>query len=65
MSVTLTPQDLSNHKSQPWLIVVIVLVVIAWPSMGTAAAAYADAAALTSLLIAVGGVGAQYRHRSN
>ncbi|MFF7641791.1 hypothetical protein [Streptomyces canus] len=55
MSVSPTSWDLSNHETKSWLIIVIVLVVIAWPLMGKVAAAYTDAVALASLLITVGG----------
>ncbi|WP_158854131.1 hypothetical protein [Streptomyces sp. NRRL F-5650] len=55
MSVSLTSWDLSNRETRSWLIIVIVLVVIAWPSTGAVAAAYTDAVALASLLITVVG----------
>ena len=48
MSVSLTSWDLSNHETRSRLIIVIVLIVIAWPTMGTVAAAYTDAVALAS-----------------
>ncbi|GGW45493.1 hypothetical protein [Streptomyces xantholiticus] len=65
MGVSLTPWDLSNHGAKPWPVIVIVLVVITWPSAGITVAAYADAIALASLLIAVGGSAAKDRKRSN
>jgi hypothetical protein len=58
MSVALTPWDVSNHETQPCLIIVIILVVLMWPTIGTTAAIYSDAAALASLLIAAGSANA-------
>ncbi|GAB7102902.1 hypothetical protein JCM4814A_12160 [Streptomyces phaeofaciens JCM 4814] len=65
MSVSPTSRDLSNHETRSWLIIVIVLVVIAWPLMGTVAATYTDAVALASLLITVGGTAAKNSNRHN
>ncbi|MEV6295182.1 hypothetical protein AB0M41_33270 [Streptomyces sp. NPDC051896] len=65
MSVSLTSWDLSNHETRSWLIIVFVLVVIAWPSMGAVAAAYTDAVALASLLITVVGTTAKNSNRTS
>ncbi|MDA4885852.1 MULTISPECIES: hypothetical protein [unclassified Streptomyces] len=43
----------------------IVLVMIAWPSMGAVAAAYTDAVALASLLITVVGTTAKNNNRTS
>jgi hypothetical protein len=64
MSVSPTSWDLSNRETRSWLIIVIVLVIV-WPSVGTVAATYTDAVALVSLLTTVAGTANKSSTRRN
>lgn len=52
MSVPLVPQGVSNQRARLWLITVIVVVVLTSASAAHIVSAYADAAAVLSLLCA-------------
>ncbi|WP_330245250.1 hypothetical protein OHA33_18850 [Streptomyces sp. NBC_00562] len=59
MSVNLTPWVLSNPRARFVVVTVIVVVILAWPTQMAVIGAYADAAALITLLTAATGATAR------
>ena len=61
MSVPPVPQGVSNQRARLWLITVIVVVMLASTSATQIVSAYADAAAVLSLLCVGYGTAVKYR----
>lgn len=57
MSVTLSPQALSNPRAVSLVAIVIVIVVVAWPQAGGLLVMYRDAVGLASALIGIAAAG--------
>ncbi|GLP66634.1 hypothetical protein TUSST3_32550 [Streptomyces sp. TUS-ST3] len=64
MSVPSSPRDLSNRLQQPWVVVIVlVLVLMVWAPIADAVSAYVDAAALVALFSAGCSTAAKYSNR--
>ncbi|MFD0380662.1 hypothetical protein [Streptomyces sp. NPDC127112] len=59
MSVALSPWDLSNPVSKPWVVAVVVLVLILYPAPAQVVGVYAD---VMAVIAALGSTAAMYRN---